>query len=255
MDARKILVALSIFHHGNWNSIVNALNKKEYPDDYYIEKVNRELKCKTLTMLDPDYPEYLRKLYCPPIVLFYYGDISLIYDFQKCLGVVGTREPTSLGISKTEEIVKETCKKSITVSGMAQGVDRIAHLTAINNGGKTVAVLGSGIDVCYPTCNRDIYEIMKKDHLVISEYPGQSTPDASHFPIRNRLIAQFSGAVLVTEARLRSGSSITIGYALNYNRHVMCVPSIDFGNSTCNATIRLGAILVENAEQVIEMIE
>jgi len=188
-------------------------------------------------------------------VIFYYGDISLINDPNKNLAIVGTRKPSATGIDITHQIVKGTAKKYVTVSGLAMGVDAIAHKETIENGGKTVAVLGCGIDICYPSKNSEIYEEIKKNHLLISEYPGLTPPSPENFPFRNRLIAQFSKAILVTESKKKSGSSITVMYGLCYGRDIMCVPSVDYGNSGCNSHIREGATLVENAKQVIEMMD
>ena len=255
MTARDMLVAMAIYYQGDWKALVKAISKKEYLPVEEARRLIRENKSKAITMLDQEYPSYLKEFYMPPLVLFYYGDISLLNDYKKNLGVVGTRSPTEVGANITNEIVKDLAKDYVIVSGMAKGIDRLAHQQAIENGGKTIAILGCGIEICYPSENRDIYEIMKQNHLVISEYPGLCSPDSIHFPIRNRLIVQLSNGILVTEAKLRSGTSITIKYALSYNKNVMCVPSVDFDNSGCNSAIRDGAILVENSDHVKEMME
>ena len=235
MTASEILVAEAVYYRGNWKAIVDAINQKKILPVDDIIRINKSIRCKTLTILDKDYPEYLKELYQPPLVLFYYGDISLINNPKTNLAIVGTRKPSEVGADITKQI--------------------IAHKETIDNGGKTIAVLGCGIDICYPTKNKEIYEEIKKNHLLVSEYPGITPPSAENFPFRNRLIAQFSKAILVTESKKRSGSSITVMYGLCYGRDVMCVPSTDYGNSGCNSHIRDGATLVENAKQVIEMME
>ena len=255
MTASEILVAEAVYYRGNWKAIVDAINQKKILPVDDIIRINKSIRCKTLTILDKDYPEYLKELYQPPLVLFYYGDISLINNPKINLAIVGTRKPSEVGADITKQIAKGIAKKYVTVSGLALGVDAIAHKETIDNGGKTVAVLGCGIDICYPTKNKEIYEEIKKNHLLVSEYPGITPPSAENFPFRNRLIAQFSKAILVTESKKRSGSSITVMYGLCYGRDVMCVPSTDYGNSGCNSHIRDGATLVENAKQVIEMME
>lgn len=255
MTASEILVAEAVYYRGNWKAIVDAINQKKILPVDDIVRINKSLKCKTLTILDKKYPPYLKELYQPPLVLFYYGDISLINNPNKNLAIVGTRKPSEPGINVTRQIAKGIAKKYTAVSGLALGIDAIAHDETIKSGGKTIAVLGCGIDICYPTKNKEIYEEIKKNHLLISEYPGLTPPSAENFPFRNRLIAQFSKAILVTESKKKSGSSITVMYGLCYGRDVMCVPSIDYGNSGCNYHIREGATLVENAKQVIEMME
>ncbi len=252
MTKREILIAEAIHYKGDWWKIVDAVTKKDLIDEELAMKYLRSLKCKVLTMFDPEYPEYLKGFTMAPIVLFYYGDISLLSDPKKCLAVVGTRKPSDVGIKMTREIVSSTSKKYITVSGLASGVDRIAHETALDNGGKTIAVLGCGIEMCYPSENYDIYKRIKysKNNLILSEYPGDTEPDARHFPVRNRLIAQFSKGILVTESKIKSGTSITVNFGLEYSKEVMSVPSSDYGNSGCNLYIQQGAALVENAAQV-----
>ena len=254
MTARELLIAMAVHYNGNWDDLVRALRKRDYLSEEEVKEKLKEVHSNVLTMIDPDYPLYLKQFYQPPIVLFYYGDISLLKDPKKCLGVVGSRSSTPEGEKITKDIVTGLAKDYVIVSGMAKGIDRQAHLAAIENGGKTIAVLGTGIDICYPSANRDIYDTMKNGHLIVSEHIKS---DYSHetFPFRNRLIAQFSKGLLVTEATIKSGTSITIYYALAYGKYVMCVPSINYGNSGCNAAIREGATLVENAEQVREMLE
>ena len=251
MNVRENIIATAVYHGGDWLKILDALTRKEFLPPEDVIRINRELKCGVVTLLDREYPEYLRHITKPPIVLFYEGDLSLIKEPFDCLAVVGTRHPTTRGERITREIVKETCKRYITVSGLASGVDRIAHLTTIENGGKTVAVLGSGIDCCYPSENQDIFNIIKKDHLLISEYPPGCPPRNDNFPTRNRLIAMFSRGILITESAVRSGTSITASYGLEYGRNIMCVPSENIEYSGCNKWIKTGAYLVENADDVI----
>lgn len=257
MSQRKILVALAIHYGGEWDKIYKALIEKKYLPDDVADAYISSLKCNFITILDIDYPEYLKEQRCPPFVLFYYGDISLINDPKKCLGVIGTREPTEIGINQTSKIVSQLNKDIIVVSGLAKGIDAIAHLTSFKTNRRTIAVLGCGIENTYPVDNEELYSKFRKSkfNLIISEYPGMANPEMFHFPARNRLIAAFSSSILVTEAKLQSGTMITASFAVHYDRKVLCLPSNDYGNSGCNALIREGAILVENAEQVNEFYE
>ena len=149
MTASEILVAEAVYYRGNWKAIVDAINQKKILPVDDIIRINKSIRCKTLTILDKDYPEYLKELYQPPLVLFYYGDISLINNPKTNLAIVGTRKPSEVGADITKQIAKGIAKKYVTVSGLALGVDAIAHKETIDNGGKTVAVLGCGIDTIY----------------------------------------------------------------------------------------------------------
>lgn len=257
MNKREILIAIAVKNGGDYQKILADLYSSHIPEDEEAHLICSKLKCNVLTFLDPEYPEYLKHLFRPPFVLFYHGDISLIEKPINCLAVVGTREPSGIYASATEEIVKECCKDYIIVSGLAKGIDRIAHKTAIDNGGRTIAILGSGINVCYPIENEDIYKdiINSKKHLLISEYPPNSPPDSTHFPFRNRLIAMFSKGILVTESAIRSGSSITVNYGLDFGRDIMCLPSSNFNQSGCNQFLKQGAACVENAIDVYNVMD
>ena len=250
ISAKQILIAHAIYFEGDWNKLIDAIKKREYLPEEDIIRISSNLKCSAITLLDKEYPEYLKHVFKPPIVLFYEGDISLIQNPDKCLSVVGTRHPSEKAKEVTTDIVLKTCKKYITVSGLASGIDRTAHVAAIQGGGKTVAVLGSGINYCYPSENQDIFDKIKKEHLLISEYPPGASPSPDHFPFRNRLIAAFSKGILITESTIKSGTSITASFGLYYGKEVMCLPSSDYNNSGCNKFIKEGAYLVEDADDV-----
>ena len=257
MSERKILAALAVHYEGDWGQIYRALMEKRLLPDDVADNYVSNIKSQFVTIFDKEYPEYLKQMLHPPFVLFYYGDISLINSPDKCLAVIGTREPSDIGIKQTKNIVYSLNKDVIVVSGLAKGIDAVAHATSFKMHRKTVAVLGCGIDNVYPIENEKLYAKFKKskDNLIISEYPGMVAPDGFHFPARNRLIAMFSSSILVTEAKLQSGTLITAGFGVQLNRRILCVPSTDYGNSGCNQLIREGAILVENGEQVNEFYE
>lgn len=252
MNPRDILIYFSIICNGNWDKIYEMIqNKKEKIDEKDAKEVLSKINCKTLTILDSDYPDTLKLIQKPPIVLFYYGNIKLIKDISKCLAVVGSRNASNYGKMATEKFVQRLCKDLIIVSGMARGIDSYAERCAIESGGNVVSVLGSGIDVCYPTQSLDIYDQSKKKNLLISEYPGTTPPTEASFPARNRIVAGLSIGVLIPEAKISSGTSITASIAANLGREVFCIPNQIGKDSLCNYLISYGAKLVEEPEDIL----
>ncbi|MFA5283473.1 MAG: DNA-processing protein DprA [Bacilli bacterium] len=253
MEAREILIFLSIKYEGDWEKIYDAIKRKEPISENEIKESISKINCKTLTLIDADYPNYLKNIFKPPFVLYFYGDITLASDTMKCISFVGTRQMTKYGEEMTRKIVSEISPYKIIVSGLAKGIDRIAHETAINCSGRTIGVLGCGIDSCYPKENLELYIVMKKDHLIISEYPHKTEPAKQQFPQRNRLIAALSQATIVGEApSVRSGTLITVQHALEMGRDVMCVPYPGNVSSMCNRLIKEGASLVESGDDVFQ---
>jgi DNA processing protein len=249
----EILLYFAIKYQGNFKDIYRAISEKEEFNKEELERYKANMKCSYTTIISDDYPERLKHIACPPFVLFYYGDLSL--TTKKTLGVIGMRNNTYYGKKATEYFVNELAKRNyVIVSGLAYGIDSIAHKQCIESNGQTIAVLGCGIDYCYPKENRDIYQIIKQGHLLISEYPFHTPPRKWQFPSRNRLIAGFSLGVLVTEARLKSGTMITVGYALEQGKEVMCVPEKYDESDGCNSLIQQGAKLVKNIEDIVELI-
>ena len=252
----EILIYLAIKYEGDWGKIYETLHDKLYIfNDEEIRKTLSEMKSKAVTILDSDYPEQLKESFKPPFVLFYYGDITLLKDRQKLISVVGSRKPSDYSLTHTEKIVGELSKDYVIVSGMAVGIDSAAHMAAISNGGKTVAILGSGIDYCYPSTNKFLYSVLKRDHLVVSEYPGKTVPDRKNFPFRNRLIAFASRALFVPHARSNSGSQVTVGYSILTNDTIFCLPYLIGEDSLCNRLINCGAVLVESADDIKKELE
>ena len=252
LNGKQILIALAIKYEGDWDKMYSAISNKDVEDlNPYIEQFNKSTR-KAMTILDIECPAILKQIFMPPFVLFYYGDLTLTHNPSKCLSIIGSRNPSTYGEKMARELAADLSKDFIVVSGMAKGIDGIAHRSAIAAGNKTIAVIGSGIDRCYPAENKDLYQELKKDHLIVSEYFGQSSPDMSHFPLRNRIIAGLSKGTLIVEAQRQSGTSITATYALNFSRTVLAVPNRADTNSACNRLIKEGAVLVENAADVIE---
>ena len=255
MKSRELLVYLSIKYEGDWDKIYNAIQMKEKVDIDEARKVNSNNKAKIITCVDDDYPLCLKNAYHPPFVLYYYGDINLINNRNMTrLGVIGTRSPSEYGIKAATEFSSELAKDFVIVSGLARGIDTVALRTAMEEQGNVIAVLGSGIERCYPNENSIIFQEIRKKHLLISEYPLDTPPRDTNFPFRNRLIAAFSDAVLVVEAKKRSGTLITVGHALSLGRDIYCIPHRVGESVSTNLLIRDGAYLAETPEDIRESI-
>ena len=257
LTLREIAIYLSLYFKGDWNQMYQVYVSKQFDfsDPVIIAKV-RNLKCGALTIFDDNYPEYLKTVPQPPFVLFYYGDISLIHEVEKNISVVGTRNPTAYGVNSTREVVHELADHFVVVSGLAKGIDGIAHQSAIEVGGRTIAVLGSGIDYCYPIENQELYDNIKSNpnNLIISEYPEDTIPSQINFPLRNRFIAAFGRGLLITEAFRRSGTSITATFALELQKPIMVLPSEAFKESLCNKLISEGARLIDQVDDIYDEI-
>ncbi len=252
LSGREMLIYFSLKYDGDWQKIYQAILEKQQIDPEDLKKSLSSVKSNVVTMVDPDYPKQFLHLANAPFVLYYYGDLSLIKDSDSCLAVIGSRENTSYGKQITEEIVSGLCDQLVIISGMAKGIDSIATRSALANGGHAVAVLGSGIDYCYPARNQDLYEELKEKHLVLSEYPNKVEPKPSNFIDRNRIIAALPKCILVTEAKYRSGTLSTITFGLQYGKEVICVPHQAGSESLCNRLIKEGSALIENAEDVLD---
>ncbi len=207
-----------------------------------------------LTWESPDYPAYLREIPAPPPVLYVKGNLEEID--QWAVAIVGTRRLTSYGRQVTRDLVTGLVRNHVTiVSGLARGIDAVAHKTAVEQGGRTIAVLGSGLDCVYPAENRQLAkDICDGRGAVISEYGMGIRPEAKNFPPRNRVISGLSLGVVVVEAGQRSGALITTNFALEQNREVFAVP----GNVNSpvskgtNHLIQQGAKLVSRVEDILE---
>lgn len=176
-----------------------------------------------VTYFSPDYPYLLKEIASPPLCLYCKGNVQLLNT--TCVGVVGTRKPTDYGLVVTKQYVKELTDVGVTiVSGMATGIDTIAHKGALENQGSTIAVLAGGFNHIYPASNRAMFNELSKSNLVVTEHNPTVKPETYFFPVRNRIIAGLSKAVLVTEAGEKSGSLHTINYATEFNREIFAVP-------------------------------
>jgi len=230
-------------------------HRSEIDLDLELAKLEKE-KISAIESGHPDYPKLLKEIFLPPFLLYYRGDIKAASDFS--LAVVGTRKPTNYGKLVAEQICTELLKNGFTiVSGLALGVDSIAHFSSIENKKPTVAVLGSGLDGAniYPAQNRSMAEqIINNGGVLISEFPLGTMPLRHNFPMRNRIISGLSLGTLVVEAGESSGALITADFALEQNREVFAIPgSILSPLSTgTNKLIKKGAKLVASVDDIIE---
>ena len=205
-----------------------------------------------VTLLDADYPRPLLEIADPPPYIYVKGSLK---GLEPAVAVVGSRRASSYGLLATRRLAGELAAHGITVvSGMARGVDTAAHRGALSGGGRSIGVLGCGIDVIYPPENRQLFASMGEEGGLLSEFPLGTLPLAENFPRRNRIISGICRGVLVVEAEERSGSLITAQYALEQGREVFAIP----GNITCsssrgtNRLIKQGAKLVESVDDILE---
>jgi DNA processing protein len=215
----------------------------------------RKVGGKIITLRDQNYPNRLREIYDPPPLLYVRGD--LIEKDDLAVAIVGSRKTSPYGRWITEKMSQElTCHGVTVVSGMARGIDSVAHSGAIAAGGRTIAVLGCGVDVVYPSENRNLFEKIVDCGAILSEFRMGSPPEGGHFPRRNRIISGLSLGVVVVEASARSGSLITAGYALEQGREVFAVPGNvgAEGSRGTNQLIKEGAKMVVSSEDVLEEI-
>ena len=208
---------------------------------------------RVLLIDSPEYPRLLREIPGAPAILYVRGSIEL--EDELAIAMVGTRKATAYGADMARRFANDFGKSDVTVvSGLALGIDTIAHHGVLDAGGRTIAVLGSGIDVMYPARNRKLAETVVNHGALISEYPLGTRPDARNFPARNRIISGLSRGVVVVEAPRKSGALITASFAADQGREVYAVPGSarSPSSSGCHKLIREGATLVTTARQVLE---
>lgn len=213
----------------------------------------RKIGGRLVNWREPEYPQALLQIYDLPVMLYVRGDAQILNS--PSLSIVGTRRPTGYGTQMAERMGRDLAARGLTiVSGLARGIDAIAHQGATAVGGRAIGVLGTGIDVCYPKENKKLYEKVLERGAIVSEFPTGSHPAPENFPVRNRIIAGMPLGVIIVEGKQYSGSLITARLAMEFGREVFGVP----GNVTQevsfapNLLIKQGAKLVTNAEDVIE---
>ncbi|MBI2941893.1 MAG: DNA-protecting protein DprA [Chloroflexi bacterium] len=216
----------------------------------------RQRGVEVLRLSDDAYPARLREIHDPPPVLYLRG--SLLPSDALCVAVVGTRRNTTYGRQATEGLVADLCRNGVTiVSGLARGIDGIAHRAALRAGGRTIAVLGSGVDVIYPAEHTQLAREIVDHGALLSEYPVESAPEPGNFPARNRIISGLAPATLVIEAPEGSGALITSDFALEQGRDVFAVPGSIFARPSdgTNQLIQQGAKLVRCAQDVLDELQ
>lgn len=226
------------------------------PDERDRREIENTLNlgCRIITSQDDEYPILLRQIADPPPILYVAGRLE---PRAVCVAVVGSRHPTTYGVSTTRRFSQDLAAGGITVvSGLARGIDTTAHEGALAGEGRTVAVLGSGLARIYPFQNRDLARRIAKQGAVISEFPLHAEPEAHHFPARNRIISGLAYGTVVVEATGKSGSLITSRLAMEQNREVFAVPGSihSFKSTGTHNLLKQGATLVSCAQDIIDEI-
>ena len=244
------LLATRIINEVKNKSKIEAKTKRE------LDRIS-DLNIKITSLWDTDYPELLKNIYDPPLLLYYKGEIS---DSDKySVAIVGTRNPTEYGKSQAQRIASELASQNITiVSGLARGIDSVAHAAALKSNGRTISVIGSGLNVIYPPENRKLFEEISEKGIIYSEYNLDTPPDAGNFPQRNRIISGLSLGCLVVESGLRGGALQTAQFALDENREVFAIPGnlgIKQSEGTNGLIQRGNAKLVKDAEDIFAELE
>lgn len=218
-----------------------------------LESQYRKKAIHFLMYEDALYPKRLKEIYLPPVVLFYKGRLELFNRLS--IGIVGARNHTPYSKEALEYLLPDILERKVSIiSGLARGVDSLAHQLTLDLKGETIAVIGNGINICYPKENQSLYDAIGKKGLILSEYPFDSPPLKFHFPYRNRIIAGLSHGLCVIEAKLHSGSLITANVALSENRQVFALPgniTSEYSKGT-NELITAGAFPIRNANDILD---
>lgn len=235
------------------NASRNEIEEQLSNESEVLEKINGKI----ITVWDEAFPILLKKIYDPPLLLYTKGSFSEEDNYS--IAVVGTRQPTNYGKIQTERITSELASQGICiVSGLARGIDSIAHRSALKLKRRTIAVTGSGLDVIYPPENKKLYEEISENGLIITEYEPGTKPDAVNFPKRNRIISGLSLGCIVVETGVAGGAMQTASLALDQNREVFAVPG-NLGvkqSEGTNLLIQKGeAKLIRSAEDVLLELE
>lgn len=252
-----LLLALSTHYGGDWDKEMGAVRRRDYLSKEVIEESLAKVgSMGVVTMLDDSFPPQLRPVWKPPLVLYYEGDFSLVQKEEKCVTYVGSRDCSAYGAKMAREIGAGLAKHGyVLVSGLARGIDAAAMEGALEAGGRVVAVLGTGVDVCYPLGNKPLYERIRRSGLLLSEYPPGTKAKPEHFPMRNRILAFLSKVVVIGEAGPRSGTAVTANYAIGSSKDVGCIPFRAGEGSLCNRLINQGAYLIDGLDDLLFLLE
>ena len=221
-----------------------------------MEKLKTDFeKFPLFSILDDVYPFSLCEIYDAPVLLFYKGDLNLL-KLPK-VAVVGSRSCSQVGIKSVGKVIQGLENELVIVSGLARGIDTAAHMSILQNGSKTIAVIGSGLDIFYPKSNKRLQNYIGEHHLLLSEYGPGEEPLKYHFPARNRIIAGLCRGVIVAEAKMRSGSLITCERAMEEGRDVFAIPGsiLDGRSDGCHHLIQEGAKLITSGQDVLSEFE
>ena len=232
--------------------IFSRLEEMDWHKVERIEKWCKENGVQVLGKWSPSYPEKLKRLEDPPVAIYLWGEAAFP---EPSIAVVGTRKPSNYGREVTSRLSRELAEAGFTIiSGLARGLDSVAHQAALEVGGKTIAVLGSGFEHIYPPENRKLALKILESGGLISEYPPETSPKQWYFPARNRIIAALSDGVVVTEAGESSGALITCDFALDLGVEVYAVPGsvLSAQSKGCHRLIKEGAKLVESTQDILE---
>lgn len=208
-----------------------------------------------LTIVDKEFPAHLKEIYNCPVLLFYQGDVQLFS--QRSLSFVGARNASPYGLQVARTLIPPLVEQEIViVSGLARGIDSCCHEEAIRHGGKTIGVIGTGLDRCYPKETTFLHKKIAQEHLLISEYPNGTGAKKHHFPMRNRIIAGLSSGTCLIESGKQSGSLITAQAALEYGREVFAVPGNIFlpHSEGGHSLISQGATSVFSPQDILNQI-
>lgn len=265
----KIDDYISLENVDNPNDLLEAIKDCEFVDEkktadlskfieqdrlnFFMEYMDKE-NIRVSTLFDKNYPERLRFIDDKPYVLYYKGSLQEM-NRHRCLSVVGSRKASSYGKWVAESFVSELCQHGFNIiSGMAYGIDSIAHRTALDHNQYTSAILGCGIDVIYPKRNRQLYSDISDRGSIVSEFAPGYSPLPHNFPYRNRIISGLSDGILVVEAGEKSGTLITATYGFEQNKEVFAIPgNIDSINARgTNRLIREGAKVTTCVEDILE---
>ena len=230
---REKIIDLVLSYPGQYQRVLRKINNKEW-----ASPKKHDFRC--VVIGDKDYPACYYRLQYPPLVLFYEGHLNLLD--HDTLSVVGSREFDPYSFEMTKKLVSMVSNKKVIVSGLAKGIDTIAHQSAQ----QTVGILGCGLDIAYPRSNRRLIDYMKQNQLVISEYPFGTAPLKHHFPWRNRLIVASSKVLWVMSARFKSGTMHSVNEAITLNNEIYCLPhpfDSPLGEG-CHLSINQGAMVL-----------
>ncbi len=251
--SKEELLAVPLFGPKLVQSIINT--RLELDLDSFLQAC-KEKEIHILCLEDSEFPVNLKQIYDPPPVIYYRGRLNKEDLFS--IGIVGSRKMTPYGRRVTCMLVKELVRNGFTIiSGMARGIDGIAHQTALEEGGRTIAVLGSGVDIIYPKEHTKLYSEIIQSGAVLSTFPPKTAPEKGNFPARNRIISGLAYGTVVVEAGLRSGALITAEQALEQNREVFAVPGSIFGTMSqgTNRLIQNGAKLTTCVQDILDELD